>query len=607
MPPNDWVVQIDGGCTNCTVSWATYVLDLGTLGAGSHTVTIGAYNNRKTTETESGQVAIDDVQIAGPAPGVALTSPTDGDVVAGLVTIGVGADDLEDAAGTLDVDVRINGGGWQQAFWDAGLGVYTLIWDTTALPEGPATVEARAVDGDGNASATPMANVTVNNENAAPTATITNPSNGATVGGSVTVRVQATDAEDAPGTLDVEVNTGQGWKSTSWNAGNQRYEYVWDTTQQSNGAKTIQARATDSNAAQTNATSIGVTVDNNVDAPPTVDLVTPAPNTVISGDYSIRIAAGDAEDADETLTVEVDYGTGWMPATWNSWTGLFHTKILSIDEGLPDGPFVMKVRATDSANQTTQAADVPMNISNSAYAQSVFDDKPVMYWRFNEKSGDMAGDSRKANDNGVYNGVNPNSGTLLSDGEPGTAARFDGNNDWVWLPNRAALNTGGPYERRTIELWFRADDTNERQVLWQEGGAGRGFNIYLAGDRLYAGVWNQVNDDETTPFPPSFVSYDGIVAGETYFVALTFTSVGDKLRLFVNGDLVDSDGGVGRVFAHVARSSIGGVDQGTRFHDGTSNWSGYYFDGKIDEVAVYNRTLGLADIVERWEIGSGIG
>ncbi|MDX1449488.1 MAG: hypothetical protein R3246_10560, partial [Acidimicrobiia bacterium] len=304
VPPNDYVVQIDGGCSTCSVSWKTYVLDLGVVPAGNHTITIGAYNNQKTTETESGQVAIDDVQIASPKPGVGLTNPTNGAVVSGVVTIGVGADDLEDAEGTLDVDVRINNGPWLPAAWDAGLGVYTRQWDTTPLPEGGATVEARAIDSDGNASATPVANVIVNNDNSAPIANIDVPSNGDTVAGTVTVRVNAIDSEDPQGTLDVDVNTGQGWKNATWNAVIQRYVYSWDTTQQSDGPKTVQARAIDSNGAQGIATSVGVTVEN-VDEAPFVTIATPQEGVTWSGHRKVRVNATDPEDPPGTLTVQV--------------------------------------------------------------------------------------------------------------------------------------------------------------------------------------------------------------------------------------------------------------------------------------------------------------
>ena len=229
-----------------------------------------------------------------------------------------------------------------------------------------------------------------------------------------------------------------------------------------------------------------------------------------------------------------------------------------------------------------------------------------MYWRFNELSGKTAGDSRRANDNAVYRGANPNSGTLLSDGKPGTAARFDGVDDWVKLPNRKNLNTGGPYNRRTVELWFRADTTNGRQVLFEEGGPSKGLNIYLAGDKLYGGAWNESDQDTTTPWPRAFVSVGGIEPNTTYHVAIVFNEGTDKFRLYLNGVLVDTDIGIGNIFAHSSRSAVGGVAQKTRFHDGASDPAGYYFDGKIDEVVIYNKALSTASILQRYLVGSGV-
>ena len=365
----------------------------------------------------------------------------------------------------------------------------------------------------------------------------------------------------------------------------------------------VRARGTDSSNNTTNATPANLTIDNGVDQVPTVDLVTPAPNTVMSGDYLILVEAHDAEDADATLQVEVDYGAGWVPAIWKAGKQQFQIRLDTTTR--PDGSITMRARVTDSANQTAQTADVPMKISNSAYVMSVLNDNPKTYWRFNETSGDFADDSRWANVNGTYIGVNPNSGTLLEDGEPGSAARFDGVNDWVRLPNHKAYNTGGPYGRRTIELWFEADNTNGRQVLFEAGAGSRGMNIYLAGDRLYAGAWNLTDDDGSTPWGPVFAHFDGIQPKTTYYVAVTLTSKGDRLHLFVNGQWVDAESGVGRLHPH-SRSAIGGVVKGTRFHDGISNPQGYYYDGKIDEVAIYNRTFSGAHIGQRWDIGMGV-
>ena len=65
--PPDYVAQIvgngNGGIAEST-GWQLFSADLGTLGAGSHTLTLGGYNNRKSYTNETTEVLIDDVVVS---------------------------------------------------------------------------------------------------------------------------------------------------------------------------------------------------------------------------------------------------------------------------------------------------------------------------------------------------------------------------------------------------------------------------------------------------------------------------------------------------------------------------------------------------------------
>ena len=100
--------------------------------------------------------------------------------------------------------------------------------------------------------------------NTAPSCTIVNPNDGDTVSGTVTVQVDASDEEDDDTNLDVEVSIDGGtYQSAGYNSDSGYYEYDWDTTGVDDGDHTIDARATDSDGATTEADQITVTVDNN--------------------------------------------------------------------------------------------------------------------------------------------------------------------------------------------------------------------------------------------------------------------------------------------------------------------------------------------------------
>ena len=63
---NDYIAQITGdgnGGSNLTTGWQTFTLNLNQIAAGDHSLTIGAFNNKKTWDTEVTTFRIDDVQV----------------------------------------------------------------------------------------------------------------------------------------------------------------------------------------------------------------------------------------------------------------------------------------------------------------------------------------------------------------------------------------------------------------------------------------------------------------------------------------------------------------------------------------------------------------
>ena len=66
---NDYVARVTGngnGGANDTTGWQTFTVNLGTLSAGSHTLTLGGYNNKKTYNNENSEILIDNVSVTAP-------------------------------------------------------------------------------------------------------------------------------------------------------------------------------------------------------------------------------------------------------------------------------------------------------------------------------------------------------------------------------------------------------------------------------------------------------------------------------------------------------------------------------------------------------------
>ena len=66
--------QGSGGGASET-GWQTVTLDVGDLPAGDHQITLGGYNNAKTTESESIEIRFDDLEVSGTVGGVEPVDP----------------------------------------------------------------------------------------------------------------------------------------------------------------------------------------------------------------------------------------------------------------------------------------------------------------------------------------------------------------------------------------------------------------------------------------------------------------------------------------------------------------------------------------------------
>ncbi|MCP3975768.1 MAG: hypothetical protein GY720_14885, partial [bacterium] len=232
---------IDGQNPGGTAADNTYPWN-GSTPPGTVWARVGSqYNKHTTTLLQADDCAVKYANLPvhnppGP-PAVAVSEPTAGATVGGTFTVEVDATD-DDAVGTLNVEASTDGGAtWNSATWNAASSRYEYPWDTTVEPDGPGTVDARATDSDTNTTNATQINVTVDNS---PTVAITSPAGGATVGGTFSVEVDATD-NDPAGSLTVDVSTDNGatWTPATWNAANSRYEYPWDTTVEPDGPGTV--------------------------------------------------------------------------------------------------------------------------------------------------------------------------------------------------------------------------------------------------------------------------------------------------------------------------------------------------------------------------------
>jgi glucose/arabinose dehydrogenase len=155
----DYVARIVGdgnGGVARTTGWQLFEVNVGSLAAGTHTLTIGAYNNRKTLIDEITDVVIDDVVIASAGPPPVLASIT---VTPASATVPQGGTQQFTAQGqdqfgkpiAATVTWSASGGGSINA-----AGVFTA-----STPGSPFTITAQngAISGTASVTVTPTANL----------------------------------------------------------------------------------------------------------------------------------------------------------------------------------------------------------------------------------------------------------------------------------------------------------------------------------------------------------------------------------------------------------------------------------------------------------------
>ena len=180
---------------------------------------------------------------------------------------------------------------------------------------------------------------------------------------------------------------------------------------------------------------------------------------------------------------------------------------------------------------------------------------------------------------------------------------FDGSNQYIQISNSNDINTGSNnHSQKTIEAWFSVDNkdiTSRKQTIYEQGGTVRGLNIYIYGGSLYVGGWNEPSN-ESNWNPGTFLSTSSIENNTWHHVALTLDGgssvTSNAFKGYLNGVEFGSGDGA-QLWNHGGDVSIA-RNRDTKFHSGDYN-SAKYFDGKIDEVRLWNITRTQAQIASK--------
>lgn len=180
-----------------------------------------------------------------------------------------------------------------------------------------------------------------------------------------------------------------------------------------------------------------------------------------------------------------------------------------------------------------------------------------------------------AGNNGeLLSGVRENSGNLGS-------LSFDGTDDYIIIPENSALNTQTP----TVEVWVKTNATSQNGFWFEKGQVNTQYSLFQEGSVIQ---WRQ-NIGGITNLSTTTATYMNTT--NWYQVVGTYTS--GARRLYINGTLVNSDTQSGTIATNANGMSIG-------VYGGFNGARGYYYNGNIASVKIYNRALTAAEIQQNF-------
>lgn len=186
--------------------------------------------------------------------------------------------------------------------------------------------------------------------NAAPTVSITAPSNNASVPGPASITINANAADTDGSVAKVEFYNGSTLLGEDLSSS---YSFVWNNVQA--GTYTITAKATDDDGASTTSTAITLTVTSS-NTPPTVSITSPLNNAVLNGAPTSITITAIAGDANGTVSkVEFYQGTTKLGEDATSTYSFTWSNVT-------EGTYTLTAIATDNGGAITTSAPIVVSI-----------------------------------------------------------------------------------------------------------------------------------------------------------------------------------------------------------------------------------------------------
>lgn len=210
-----------------------------------------------------------------------------------------------------------------------------------------------------------------------------------------------------------------------------------------------------------------------------------------------------------------------------------------------------------------------------ALRDEILADSPSVYWRLGETIGTSTMATEVGTLSGTYDATNPptlETASLIASDTANKCADFDGVNDKATRADDALLDLASNF---AIEAWVTTDSVAAGDAKWLGKGT-IGANGYAVGRQGANPVFSNMG--------VAHYVFSGVtlVVGTTYHMVFSFNSTFD-VTLYLNG-----------VSQGEVLGSTAVAVNATALFLGSSTGAAEWWDGKVDEVAIYPATLSAA-------------
>ncbi|WP_164821292.1 Ig-like domain-containing protein [Paenibacillus koleovorans] len=332
-----------------------------------------------------------------------------------------------------------------------------------------------------------------------PTVSVTAPTSGATVSGSITLSANASDNVGVVGVQFRVDGSNVGAEDTV-----SPYSISYSTLGLSNGSHTITAVARDAAGNTTTSSGVTVTVSNSDTTPPTVSVTAPTSGATVSGTITLSANASDNVGV-VGVQFRVDGSNVGAEDTVSPYSISYSTL------GLSNGSHTITAVARDAAGNTTTSSGVTVTVSNSAPTGTATFQYGV--------SGYTGTKDTSISSQGGGNGYNINSGTMKLFDQTGQATPYEINSlirfDNLSLPSGATVQTA----KLTLKV-----------STWSSGFTAQGRYMLADYDPTSSSIgWANRNASSTWSTPGAKGSGTDFVSGKSFSIT-GFTATGVQTR-----------------------------------------------------------------------------